>query len=136
MGLGCTGNAESQAALAELRAWPYDLSVAKTLDKLDSDPSLLQQWQEAERGMWRAAHCEQSKWQVHREPEGHRQICGYELCIGQDLPQGPARSFNEVVTLALHEKMGKSAELESSVKELLQQLTDKPVNKFLAQLFP
>ena len=136
MGLGCTSNAESLAALAELRAWPYDLSVAKTLDELDYDPPLLQQWQEAERRMWRAAHCEQSKWQVHREPEGHGQICGYELCVGQDLPQGPTRSFNRFLTLVLREKMGKSAELESSSRELVQKLTDRPVDKLLWQIFP
>ena len=128
MGLGCTSKDESEAALAELRAWGNNSW---------GNPTLLDLWQKAERAIWRAAHCYQSKWQVHREPEGHHLlICGYELCIGEDLPQGPARSFNEVVTLALHEKMGKSAELESSVRELLQQLADDAGTKLLTQIFP
>ncbi|CAE7493482.1 unnamed protein product [Symbiodinium natans] len=134
MGLACTSNAESKAALAELRAWNYNLSMAKTLDELNR--TLLDEWHKAEGDIWRAAHCDQSNWQVQPGEGNHQLICGFEVCIDEDLPQGPTRSFNHILTLAMREKMEKSGELERSVKELLQKLIDKPGTKLLAQLFP
>ena len=113
MGLACTSHAESEKALAKLRAVP----LARSLDD-----TLLVQWVEAEKDIWRTAHCDRSVWQVQQGAEDE-QTCGYEICIGEDQPQGPLRSFNRFVTSAMREEMKNNADLQNSTRKLLSKTT-------------